>query len=74
MQHNPAGHAKVTLPLHKIDAPVEMQGRVIDAIYEMFPKGEDIDKVLTGPQNTGKPTIKVNPDGSVSTSGGVPQM
>jgi hypothetical protein len=54
------------------EAEIRTGGRISDAIYEEFPKGKDVERILNRDPSPGEPVITIHPDGSVTTQGGVP--
>lgn len=54
------------------EADIRSGGRASEAVYEEFPKGKDVDRILSGEPYEGEPRITVKPDGSVEASPEVP--
>lgn len=54
------------------EADIRSGGKASDNVYDEFPKGQDVDRILTGEPHAGEPRITVNPEGTVETHNGVP--
>lgn len=54
------------------EADIRGRGKASEAVYKEFPKGKDVDSILTSDPHPGEPRITINPDGSVVTHNNVP--